>query len=208
MKVVSGVYSIQNNITGRLYIGSSKDIHKRWREHKSNLFNHTHHSMDLQNDWDKYGEDNFSFNILLETDIANALKMEREYIDKMQTERFGYNVSKRGGFKDNFIKRTKMKYELLKEAIKGYYIPDGNSYQFEIHEITNKAKLSISDLIKLLRVDYYHNILNPIKIDDETVAMLNWDKDNIYLSVTNAPKYEEKVSKGLEPEMIIVGDMK
>lgn len=60
LEVISGVYSIQNNVSGKMYVGSSKDIYRRWKEHKRYLNNHKHHSMDLQNDWDKQGEKDFS----------------------------------------------------------------------------------------------------------------------------------------------------
>ena len=32
---ISAVYKITNTITGDFYVGSSKDVKRRWREHKS-----------------------------------------------------------------------------------------------------------------------------------------------------------------------------
>ena len=32
---IAGIYKITNNITNDLYVGSSKDIKRRWHDHKS-----------------------------------------------------------------------------------------------------------------------------------------------------------------------------
>ena len=90
---VSGVYLIQCNKNGKNYIGSSKNIKERWREHISCLRDKRHHSMKLQEDWDKFGEDQFEFHILVKTDYANAKKLEDEYIKKFKSDKFNVHMS-------------------------------------------------------------------------------------------------------------------
>lgn len=192
MEVISGVYSIQNNVSGKMYVGSSKNIYKRWEQHKKCLNNHKHHSMDLQNDWDKQGEKDFSFNILLQTDLANAKKYEREYIDKMQLEKFGYNVAEKGGYKQNIKKRLDMECRLLKNVINNYYIPDGNVFCYDVFEIADKLKWSVSYLIHFLGIDSCKCFNKAVLIDDETAVQLNWDNDNIYLTACNVCKFRQK----------------
>lgn len=53
--IISGIYEIRNTINGHCYIGSAVNIQKRWNNHKHELLNHKHHSIHLQNDWDRYG---------------------------------------------------------------------------------------------------------------------------------------------------------
>ena len=84
-QVISVVYRIMNNLNGKIYIGSSRNIQHRFTEHKNQLNDGWHHSEDLQRDWNLYGENNFSFDILVETDEANARKVEQEYITKYLT---------------------------------------------------------------------------------------------------------------------------
>lgn len=61
----SGVYTITNKVTGKLYIGESLDIYRRWHdEHIPQLRKNCHYNKELQNDFNKYGEENFSFDIL------------------------------------------------------------------------------------------------------------------------------------------------
>ena len=62
---VSGIYTITNKITGKLYIGESLDIYRRWHdEHIPQLRKNCHYNKELQSDFNKYGEENFSFEIL------------------------------------------------------------------------------------------------------------------------------------------------
>jgi predicted GIY-YIG superfamily endonuclease len=55
MIIISGIYYIKNITNNKLYIGSSKDILKRFYEHKRLLRHNKHHSIRLQRAWDKYG---------------------------------------------------------------------------------------------------------------------------------------------------------
>lgn len=65
MNKVSGIYTITNKVTGKLYIGESLDIYRRWHdEHIPQLRKNRHYNKELQNDFNKYGEENFSFEIL------------------------------------------------------------------------------------------------------------------------------------------------
>jgi group I intron endonuclease len=59
-----GIYKIENKANGKVYIGQSANINKRWIEHRSNLNNNRHPNRKLQNAWNNYGQDNFDFNIL------------------------------------------------------------------------------------------------------------------------------------------------
>lgn len=65
MNKVSGIYTITSKVTGKLYIGESLDIYRRWHdEHIPQLRKNRHYNKELQNDFNKYGEENFSFQIL------------------------------------------------------------------------------------------------------------------------------------------------
>lgn len=62
---VSGIYTITNKVTGKLYIGESLDIYRRWHdEHIPQLRKNRHYNKELQNDFNKYGEENFVFEVL------------------------------------------------------------------------------------------------------------------------------------------------
>lgn len=64
LKPVSGIYYIRNLFNDKLYIGSSKDIYKRFAKHKKDLKKGIHHNIYLQRSWDKYNEQSFTFEVL------------------------------------------------------------------------------------------------------------------------------------------------
>jgi group I intron endonuclease len=61
----AGVYCITNKTTNRCYIGGSIKPLKRWNEHRKRASEKWHHSRVFQEDWSKYGADDFEFRVLL-----------------------------------------------------------------------------------------------------------------------------------------------
>ena len=57
----SGIYCIRNSINNKCYVGQSKNVKKRFIHHKSMLRKNEHNNPYLQNSWNKYGENNFTF---------------------------------------------------------------------------------------------------------------------------------------------------
>ena len=90
-----GVYAIRNLTNGKMYIGSTiTSFHKRWQTHRKRLKNNTHHSNHLQKAYNKYGKDNFEYQILEITTPEIARIREGYYIAKYKTlnSTFGYNT--------------------------------------------------------------------------------------------------------------------
>lgn len=93
--MVCGIYSITNKINGKKYIGSSNDIIKvRWPGHKKLLNANIHFSIHLQNSWNKYGEINFSFEIIEECLFEKLDEREGHWIEEYKSwdPQFGYNT--------------------------------------------------------------------------------------------------------------------
>jgi len=90
---MSGIYEIKNNINGKSYVGSAKDIKRRWRRHKYGLRHNEHENIILQRAWNKYGEENFSFNILEECSIEMLLALEQKYLNLKPEYNIGMNAS-------------------------------------------------------------------------------------------------------------------
>ena len=83
------IYQIVNIVTGKAYIGSSVSIKMRWKRHKRSLELNQHHSVLLQRSWNKYGKENFRFQIIEECVATELLDVEQGYLDWS----FGNNVS-------------------------------------------------------------------------------------------------------------------
>ena len=79
---IAGVYKITNNITGDFYIGSSKNIEKRWTNHKSLSVWKRLSGMKLYQAFIKYGLNNFIFEVIEET--ADLKKREQYWIEQLK----------------------------------------------------------------------------------------------------------------------------
>ena len=92
-----GIYQIKNLVNGKVYIGSAVNFKNRFKTHKCLLKLNSHHSKHLQNAWNKYGEDNFKFEIceVLEFD-EDLLRVEQYYLDFFEPwdREVGYNTAK------------------------------------------------------------------------------------------------------------------
>ena len=79
---MTAIYQIQSNLKPeRIYIGSAIDTQKRWQSHLSNLKLNKHHSAKLQSHYNKYGEGDLLFRVLIECDTENLIATEQSFID-------------------------------------------------------------------------------------------------------------------------------
>ncbi len=117
MNTNCGIYMIMNLVNGKFYIGSSKQIKRRLYLHKNSLRKNKHHSIYLQRAWNKYGEENFIFEVIKNTSLDDRLIEEQKWLDyhKVYDEDYGYNIS---SIVDNVFKNTKRSSEFcLKRSI-------------------------------------------------------------------------------------------
>jgi len=87
--VMIGIYKIQNTINGKYYIGASKDIDRRWNEHK----NCKNEDSLLSKAIKKHGLDNFSFEIIEECCPDTIYTREIYWINYYNSFRQGYNLN-------------------------------------------------------------------------------------------------------------------
>lgn len=88
----SGIYQIVNEVNGKSYVGSSKDISNRWRGWRSSATKNDLHYRSLLHDaFCKYGIENFTFILLEECKATRETLIQREqyYIDTIKPE---YNI--------------------------------------------------------------------------------------------------------------------
>lgn len=82
------IYRITSAIhPDRIYIGSTSDFTDRVRKHKSHLKHKTHHNIKLQSHVNKYGIDDFTFEIvevIQFTTLENLIEREQYYIDTLK----------------------------------------------------------------------------------------------------------------------------
>lgn len=77
-----GIYKIENLINGKVYIGQSKDIQKRWTEHRkiAEKINETYRCSYIHNAIKKYGIENFSFSVIEKCPLEDLDEKEIKWI--------------------------------------------------------------------------------------------------------------------------------
>lgn len=87
------IYKITNIKNNKVYIGSSRNIERRFYEHLHKLRNNYHINKHLQSAWNKYGENNFKFEVIREVSSSIVRKAEQFYINiyKSLDPLYGYN---------------------------------------------------------------------------------------------------------------------
>lgn len=153
-KSITGVYEIKNIQNNKRYIGSSSNIDRRWREHKTLLIQGNHINNQLQTDWNNSGEINFEFNILEITSKENKLIREQYYIERYKTynSEYGYNKRRKNKIKSvtscNFTITQKLKEIRLRNnlTLKQLSAISNVSYAY-ISDIENNKKCPTIDFV-------------------------------------------------------------
>lgn len=107
---MKAIYKITNIINKKFYIGKSQNALNRMVTHFSQLQRNNHFSIQLQSDFNKYGIENFTFQILEKVKVDENLNDRENYwIQITHASKNGYNISE----KKNKI-NTKQEIELNK----------------------------------------------------------------------------------------------
>jgi group I intron endonuclease len=131
------VYQIKNIINGKMYVGSSIDVHQRWNSHKNRLKRGTHSNYLLQEEYNSYGEHAFEYSILEEVyDKSIILEREQYWMDNTKCCNVGYNIFRYAGSAKGQIHSNDTKSKIGK-ANTG----EGNGFFGKTH--SNEYKQSI-----------------------------------------------------------------
>ena len=109
---ISAVYKITNTVTGKFYIGSSKNVKLRWACHKCQSTWNECPNNPMYLDMLKYGVEKFEFEILEEVESEHLKEKEQQFIETLKPT---YNSNNANGWD---IERRK---EYNKEYNKEYH---------------------------------------------------------------------------------------
>ena len=94
---LSGIYKITCLFNKKIYIGSSANTKRRLKEHVRLLKRNKHINIHLQDAWNKYGEQNFRYEIIEKMhDIKQLPIREKWWLDTTQCYKreVGFNISR------------------------------------------------------------------------------------------------------------------
>lgn len=118
---MTGIYIIENTKNGKVYVGQvgqgkNTTFTTRFNHHYKYLKIGKHKNKHLQGSWDKYGEENFTFDILEIVDNKDLLnEREKFWVEyyKSNNSEFGYNKTKGGDCKSKeYIYTPEVKQKL------------------------------------------------------------------------------------------------
>lgn len=110
MIMTCGIYMITNKKTGKIYIGQSKNIERRFYEH----CHHTKKNTYIDRSINKHGADAFNFDIIHECAEEDLLQEEEKFINLYGAYATGYNLT-RGG--ENKKYGNPMNYPELRKKV-------------------------------------------------------------------------------------------
>jgi group I intron endonuclease len=108
----SGIYLITNTLSGKMYVGQSNGIKRRFNRHKrAAVTKHHREAFYLHNSISKHGQENFKFEVLLYSKDRDYLNlMEKRCIASYNTlSPNGYNLDTGGGVSRTVSEATKEK---------------------------------------------------------------------------------------------------
>ena len=147
----TGIYKILNTVNNKYYIGSTEEYFIiRWYNHINALRRGTHKNTHLQNAWNKYKENSFSFEILEICDKANCLFREQLYLDKHNSKNtYNMNPLATGPSKTEESKQKRS------ESLKKF-----NLYCSRFYKELKLKKIKLEDIPKKYheKIQYYDKI--------------------------------------------------
>ena len=136
-----GVYVIKCTYNNKFYIGVSKNIEDRWREHKSDLRNNKHHCHQLQRCCNKYGIDSLEHSVIYEAnDYQTAINLEAAMLKALDCEYMLNSVKTNYGFSKEYKHSEETKRKISKSLL-------GNTYTLGYkHTAEAKQKQRIASM--------------------------------------------------------------
>lgn len=183
MDKIIGIYKITNIINNKSYIGQSIDIERRFKEHKES--NRT--SKYLRRAINKYGLNNFTFEILEECDEKDLSEKEKfwiKYYDSVPPK--GYNLTKGGDGGNTFQYLSKEELQKTKERISQVTTGEKNGFYGKHH--TEKTK------------EYLRKINKGKVMSEETKKKLSQSLQGHYMPESAKDKISKATKKQWENE--------
>ena len=170
-QIISGVYCIENTLDGQKYVGQSVDIYARWHVHSTKLNGNRHPNIHLQNAWNKYGEDAFSFYILEQCNQSSLFDREMYWIDKFDSFNNGYNKTAGGEGCFGYVHNDKNKKKMSDIKLSYFQDVDNRKKLSEAHEFES---------IPIYQIDFYGNILKEWPSANWAAKSLGFNPTRIY----------------------------
>lgn len=198
----SGIYKITNIETQQVYVGSSSNLSVRKTQHFNKLRTNSHVNRKLQNSWNKYGEENFVFSIILLCETENLSVKEQDYIDSLSAFETGFNLVKLAGVGTYGYKHTEESKLKMSIAKTGSRLPRTQEHQDKL------SKAQIGRVVSAETREKIAASLRGKKLSEETKGKLKiaaktksrppaTDEAKKNMSLAQKKRYHQEGANGL-----------
>lgn len=192
-----GIYKITNLVTNESYIGLSKHIEERFKQHKRSI-NYLNKQEKLYQAFREYGLENFSFDIIEECPEEELEKQEQYWIKFYNSFNQGYNMTYGGDNPPNNKAKRIEQYDLNGNKISDFdsaydiQCQLGYSYQ-SILGVCHKKYNQAYGYYWCFEGDKDENIF-PIYYWPHSKQVGQFTKDNILLNTYNSAAEAERAT--------------
>lgn len=173
----SGIYTISCLTTRKIYVGSAQSIRYRWYQHRDELRRNIHHSPLLQRAWNKYGEEDFEFEVLEECAIEFLTSCEQYWMNLLLSFRpaYGFNCSPIAG--SNRGSRYKRKTKpVVTEQWKANI---SASMKGKVKSEAHKLAAGIPNRKPIFQIDLNNQVVKEWSSAFEVQKVMGWHRSNI-----------------------------
>ena len=175
---ICGIYKITSP-TGKIYIGQSVDIKRRWAYHR--CLSDSYHINILYRSFIKYGVDNHKFEILEQCDSKLLNEREKFYIEKYDTFQTlnGMNLTKGGDNKVKFAESTIQKMSLAKKGKRPVHLI-GHTHSDKTKELLRQKSIGNKNWL-----GKHHSEETKAKIREKRKHQIFTEETRIKLSISS-----------------------
>ena len=187
-----GVGNIVNKANGKQFIFKSKNMVKKIENTRNQLNFGCHYNMELQKDWDKFGPNNFSFNILV-SNLDNPHELNLKFVECLNDVDYVYNIPVK-----DLIKPLKCDIEILTEKLYDLIGNEVNTESFnkklKEYELSNQDGITFkSNFINLIN----NGLVNHSNFDEQYENSFKEFADNKLLNslytTLNELNFDDKI---------------
>lgn len=204
----SGIYTIENVINKKLYVGYTDNFKKRFYNHKSHLNRNVHGNEHLQKAWNKYGKDNFKFEVLSCCSEEFLVSEEHYWCNMLDVHNplLGYNIQSTNPEKRGMTNVDKLRISNKLKALnvrpivmlnlKGEFIKEfdlvsdaadylGKVSPSVIHRVLTGSRKRYKNYLFVYKNDYNPNDFFIYK-DKRSKSVLQYDLNNKFMKEWNS----------------------
>jgi len=202
-----GIYKITNIINNKIYVGSAINLNKRKKKHLYDLKHNIHHSIHLQRAWGKYGEDNFSFEVIEYIEDKDILKEREQYwIDTLNVcdINYGYNILPTAGNSLGY-KMSEEGKRKIRDSSRGEKNSNAKLTDTQVYQVKEMCRDGFKNKEIAEKFEVTPSYINRIRIGDswKHVKVDGFVEKNKHLTIEQIIKIKKLLKENLKTRDII-----